>query len=119
LTQVLVVTMGNVAKAETLRLAAELRRAGLRTEAFFAAKKKMKMSNQLSHADARGVPVAVILGEDELAHGQVSVKDLNAGKEEREDIQDRESYMKAGKTGQVTVARAQMVSVIQSILSRA
>jgi histidyl-tRNA synthetase len=119
LTQVLVVTMGNVAKAETLRLAAELRRAGLRTEAFFAAKKKMKMSNQLSHADARGVPVAVILGEDELAHGQVSVKDLNAGKEEREDIQDRESYMKAGKTGQVTVARAEMVSVIQSILSRA
>lgn len=118
-TQALVVTMGNVAKTETLKLAAELRAAGIRTEAFFASKKKMKMSNQLSHADMHRIPVAVILGEDELAQGQVSIKDLVAGKTQREDIQERDAYLAAGKTGQVTVPRSEMVATVRRILSRA
>ena len=114
--QVLVVTMGNVPKSETLKLAAELRAGGLRTETFFASRKKMQMGNQLSHADHYGIPVAVIIGEDELAQGVVSVKDLNAGKEAREDIEDREAYREAGKTGQVTVPRGEMVAVVKSML---
>jgi histidyl-tRNA synthetase len=116
-TQVLVVTMGNVPRAETLKIAAELRAGGLRTEAFFASKKKMKMSNQLSHADWHGIPVAVIIGEDELANDQVSVKDLFAGKAEREDIEDREAYLKAGKTGQVTVPRSEMLTTVRAMLA--
>ena len=115
--QVLVVTMGNVPKAETLRVAAELREAGFRTETFFASKKKMQMGNQLSHADHYGIPVAVIIGEDELANGVVSVKDLEAGKEKRDAIEDREAYRGAGKTGQVTVARAEMVGTVSALLS--
>ncbi|HPO15196.1 MAG TPA: histidine--tRNA ligase [Candidatus Hydrogenedentes bacterium] len=114
--QVLVVTMGNVPKAETLRLAAELRAAGYCTEAFFASKKKMQMGNQLSHADHYGIPVAVIIGEDELARGLVSIKDLQTGKEQRENIEDREAYREAGKIGQVTVPRTDMVRVIKEIL---
>ncbi len=114
--QVLVVTMRGVPAAEALRTAAELRRAGLRTETYFASRKKMTMSNQLSHADWYGIPVAVILGEDELAHGQVSIKDLREGKIKRADISDRDAYREAGKTGQVTVAREQMVSEIQRLL---
>ncbi len=114
--EVLVVTMGNVPKADTLRLASELRAAGFCTEAFFAARKKMQMGNQLSHADHYGIPVAVIIGEDELAKGLVSIKDLRAGKEQRENIEDREAYREAGKTGQVTVPRADMPRVIRGIL---
>jgi len=116
--QVLVVTMGNVPKTETLRLGAELRVAGLCTETFFASKKKMQMGNQLSHADHYGIPVAVILGEDELAHGVVAVKDLCAGKAEREHIVDREAYREAGKTGQVTVPRGEMVPAIRALLDQ-
>lgn len=116
--QVLVVTMGNVPKTETLRLGAELRAAGLCTETFFASKKKMQMGNQLSHADHYGIPVAVILGEDELAHGVVAVKDLCAGKAEREHIVDREAYREAGKTGQVTVPRGEMVPAIRALLGQ-
>lgn len=114
--QVLVVTIGNVPKAETMRLAAELRAAGIRTETYFAARKKMQMSAQLSHADHYGIPVAVIIGEDELARGLVSVKDLRAGKAQRADITDRDAYRQAGKTAQVTIPRTEMVAEIQRIL---
>lgn len=116
--QALVVTMGNVPKAETLRLARELRQAGVNTEAFFASRKKMQMGNQLSHADHYGIPVAVIVGEDEIARGVVSVKDLVAGKAERADIDDREAYREAGKTGQVTVARSEMIAAVRALLER-
>jgi len=115
--QVLVVTMGNVPKAETLKVARELRESGLRTETFFASKKKMQMGNQLSHADHYGIPVAVIIGEDEIAQGVVSVKDLNAGKAGREEIADREAYREAGKTGQVTVSREEMVASVRQVLA--
>lgn len=114
--QALIVTMGNVPPAETLKLAAELRNAGINTETFFASRKKMQMGNQLSHADHYGIPVAVIIGEDELAQGVVSVKDLDAGKAKREDIDDRDAYREAGKTGQQTIARADLVAVVTELL---
>jgi histidyl-tRNA synthetase len=116
--QALVVTMGNVPKAETLKVARELREAGIRTETYFASKKKMQMGNQLSHADHYGIPVAIIIGEDEIAQGVVSVKDLDAGKSGRASILDRDAYREAGKTGQVTVSRGEMVSTVQAVLSK-
>jgi len=116
-TQVLVVTMGNVPRTETLKVAAELRAAGIRTEAYMASKKKMKMGNQLSHADHYGIPVAVILGEDEVAQGLVSIKDLEAGKAVREDIEDRDAYREAGTLTQETVPRAEMVARVQAMLN--
>ena len=114
--QALVVTMGKVPTAETLKVAQELRAGGIHTETFFASKKKMQMGNQLSHADHYGIPVAVIIGEDEIAQGVVSIKDLDAGKAGREDISDRESYREAGKTGQVTVAREAMVETVRALV---
>ena len=113
--QVLIVTMGKVPTGEAFRVASELREAGVATEVFLG--KKKGMGQQLSHADHYGIPVAVILGEDELAHGVVAVKDLRAGKEERTHIEDREAYRKAGKTGQTTVTRADLVPTVHDLLS--
>lgn len=115
--QALVVTMGKVPKTESLRVAAELRAANIRTEVYIASRSRMGMGHQLSHADHYGIPIAVIIGEDEIAKGVVSVKDLLAGKERREAIDDREVYRKAGKTGQVTVPRADMVKTVKDLLS--
>lgn len=112
--QVLVVTMGKVPFAETLKVASELRGAGIATETYFGP--KMSMRAQLSHADRWGVPVAVILGEDELARGEVAVKDLMAGKQKREDITDHEAYRQAGKTGQMTVRRSELVCTVRRLL---
>lgn len=112
--QALVVSLGGVPDAESLRIAAELRAGGIRAEAYFGAKRSMKV--QLSHADHYEIPVAVIVGGDELAAGVVSVKDLLAGKRERADIGDREAYRQAGKAGQVTVPRAEMVETVKGLL---
>ena len=112
--QALIVSLGNVPAAAALSLAAELRDAGIRTEAYFG--KKMRMKDQLSHADHNEIPVAVIVGEDELARGEVSIKDLRTGKELKEDIEDRDEYRKAGKNTQVTVSRDEMVAHVRSIL---
>ncbi len=75
------------------------------------------MKDQLSHADGYEIPVAVILGEDELARGEVSVKDLLAGKASKEGIADRDTYRKAGTKTQVTVRRQDMVGEVQRILA--
>ena len=114
--QALVVSLGDIPKAETLKIATKLRSAGFRTEAYFG--QKMRMKDQLSHADRYDIPVAVILGEDELAKGQVSVKDLLAGKAGKEHIASRDAYRKAGKDTQVTIARDRMVEEVQRILAQ-
>ncbi len=112
--QALVVSLGKIPARETLAVANELRRAGIRTEAYFG--QKMRMKDQLSHADHNQIPVAVILGEDELARGEVAVKDLRAGKVQREGISDHDGYRKAGTAAQVTVPRAQLIAAVKAAL---
>ncbi len=110
----MVVSLGKLPPGEALKVAAELRAAGIRTETYLGTKNRM--GDQLSHADHYGIPVAVILGEDEVAKGEVAIKDLFAGKAGREDISDRDEYRKAGKTGQVTVPRSLMVERVLEFL---
>jgi len=112
--QVLVVSLGKIPVGETLGVAAALRAAGLRAEAYFG--KKMRMGDQLSHADRYEIPVAVILGEDEIARGEVSVKDLYTGKKLKAEIKDRDAYREAGKNTQVTVPRNEMVDAVKRFL---
>jgi len=58
----------------------------------------------------------VIMGEDELKTGQVSVKDLRVGLQDRAAIKDREEFRKSGKSGQVTVPRAEFVKTVKQLL---
>lgn len=55
------------------------RSAGIRTQ-LYCEQKKFKA--KMSYADKLGIPYAVILGEDEIAAGKVSVKDLQSGEQE-------------------------------------
>ncbi len=59
-----------------LRLAANVRRAGIGVEFFPEAK---KLGKQLQYADKRGFRIALIAGADELAAGQCQVKNLATG----------------------------------------
>jgi histidyl-tRNA synthetase len=56
-----------------LRLAAQLRAAGLGVEVFPEAK---KLGQQLKYADRRGFRVALVAGENEFAAGTIQVKNL-------------------------------------------
>ena len=75
-TDVLVLPMGNNGAA--IALAEELRSNGLRVQ-LYAEQKKFKQ--KMAYADKLGVPFAVLLGEDEIAEGKCSVKNMRTGEQ--------------------------------------
>lgn len=60
----------------TVRLTAQLRQAGIRTEMSYGGR---SAKAQMKQANASGAHYALLLGESELAGGFVTVKDLQAG----------------------------------------
>jgi histidyl-tRNA synthetase len=61
-----------------LGLAADFRRAGLRVDVYPEAD---KLGRQFKYASARNIPWVAILGDDERAQGNVSLKDLQSGEQ--------------------------------------
>ncbi|HEY3742638.1 MAG TPA: histidine--tRNA ligase [Bryobacteraceae bacterium] len=115
LTQAMVISFPGVPASYLLKIARLLREAGVRTEVYFG-DPKAKMKDQLSLANLRRVPVAVIVGPDEMTAGQASVKDLRKGLEARASVQDREAFRQAGKTAQVTVGLDALVETVRGLL---
>jgi histidyl-tRNA synthetase len=64
--------------ADTLRLAGELRAAGLRVETYPEAD---KLGRQMKYASTRGARFVTIEGDDERARGEVTVKNLATGEQ--------------------------------------
>ena len=64
--------------AESAKLATDLRDAGLRIELYPEAD---KLGKQFKYAAERGIPFVVIVGEDERARGEVSIKDLRSSEQ--------------------------------------
>ena len=63
---------------DAIALAETLRSFGLRVQ-LYAEQKKFKQ--KMSYADKIGVPYAILLGEDEIAAGKCSVKDMRTGQQ--------------------------------------
>ena len=61
-----------------IRTATALRERGIRTQLYSEAK---KFKAKMAYADRLGIPFAVILGEDEIAQGKCSLKDLRSGEQ--------------------------------------
>jgi histidyl-tRNA synthetase len=95
-------------------LAAELRAAGMAAEVYLGAS---GMRAQMRYADKRLSPAAVILGEDEIAAGQVTVKDLDLGRELAAGIKSHAEY-RDERPGQVTAPRADLVATVRAIVER-
>ena len=62
-----------------LQLARELRAAGLKVET--ALDPREKLGKQLQYADRKGIPLALVIGPDEQARGQVVIRDLRHGEQ--------------------------------------
>lgn len=73
---------GEPAQREALKLAESLRDAGLSVIVHAGAGTAASFKAQFKRADASGASIAVILGEDELANGQASIKWLRAVNQE-------------------------------------
>jgi len=71
--QVLITQMDDANLPQCLALASELRAAGLNTEVVMEAS---KLGKQFKYADRAGIRFVVVLGENEIAKGSATVKDL-------------------------------------------
>ena len=76
--------------ARSFEMARELRAAGIRAETYVGTK---KFGDQLKYADKRGAAIAVIEGSDEIAAGQVTLKDLALGAEMSKTIESRADWV--------------------------
>lgn len=74
-----VVTMGEEARTEGVKLVTELRKAGVKADLDHAAR---SMKAQFKYADKLGVKKVLVLAGDELAAGIVKLRDMAAGTEE-------------------------------------
>ncbi|MES1200161.1 MAG: histidine--tRNA ligase [Pseudomonadota bacterium] len=113
---VVVLVMDQARIADAFAMADELRKAGVRAEAYLGGG---GMKAQLKYADKRGAPVAVIQGGDELAKGVVTLKNLVLGAQMSDAAgSDREAWNEARKQLQVEVKREDLVESVKSILSK-
>ncbi len=115
--QVLIVSMGAVPTGEVLRLATELRRDGIIAVPYFG-EGKPKPRDQFSYANTYDIPIAVILGEDELQKNTVSVKNLRLGERLRREITDNEEYRRRAREAQVVVPREQLLHTVCRMLQQ-
>jgi histidyl-tRNA synthetase len=111
---VVVIAFDQARMTDYFALAAELRAAGIAAEVYLGGS---GMRAQMKYADRRLSPAAVILGEDEIAAGQVTIKDLDLGRALAAGIHSHEAY-KEERPGQVTAARADLVATVRSIVER-
>ncbi len=84
--QALVTLFSDDLQTDALKLAMELREAGIKTETFMDARKGL--GKQIGYADSKGIPIVVIAGQDELKAGQVRLKRLADGHETTVSRQD-------------------------------
>ncbi len=76
-----------------IALAEELRSAGLKVQ-LYGEQKKFKQ--KMAYANKLGVPFAVLLGEDEIAEGMCSVKNMVTGEQVKLAPADAAAFIKAG-----------------------
>merc|ERR1711874_945712 len=95
-TQVFVISAQKNLAEERMKVVQELWSGDVKTEHSY--KKNPKMLNQLQYCEDNGIPLAVVLGESEIAGGVVKLKDIIT-------------------RGEVEVKRDEMVEAIKSRLS--
>lgn len=77
-TTVLFANFGESEAFASLKLARELREAGVPAEVY---PDNVKMKKQMGYADASAIPFVAIIGESELAEGKVTVKNMSTGEQ--------------------------------------
>jgi histidyl-tRNA synthetase len=114
---VLVTVMEPSRIAEYQRLTRELRLAGINAEMYLGEEKGL--GKQLQYANRLRIPLAVLVGSDEFAKGEVTVKNLQLGAElqEKKNSADRDEWLRLSRTVQTSVPRGDAVAHIRSLLA--
>ncbi|MBO6033745.1 MAG: histidine--tRNA ligase, partial [Prevotella sp.] len=78
-TQLLFINFGEKETAYCLPVVAKARAAGIRTEIF---PDSSKMKKQMSYANAKQIPYVALAGENEMAEGKLTLKNMTSGEQE-------------------------------------
>ena len=78
-TQILVSSIGKNLTAKRLAACAQLWEVGIKAETLYL--ENLKMDRTFKHAFANGIPLILIIGEQEIQEGIYKVKVLNENKE--------------------------------------
>ena len=96
------------------RFAQALRQAGVSAEMYLGTS---GMKAQMKYADRRGAPCVVIQGGDEIAKGEVQIKDLIEGTKASATIKDAKEW-REGRPAQFSVPEADLVEAVKGVLAR-
>ena len=110
---VIICAFDSALMGDYFKMAEELRAAGIRAEVFVGSG---NVTKQMKYADRRKAQVAVLMGEDELAKGEVTLKDLYLGAEAAKAIQSNEEW-KSSRPAQETVSREGFVAAVKAMLA--
>jgi len=91
-TKVMFVNFGQTEAHYVLPLVQKLRDKGINSELF---PKAVKMKKQMSYANQKAIPFVVMVGEEEMATGQLSVKNMNTGEQAKMAFEQLEEILKA------------------------
>lgn len=89
---VYMIAMGEEADREITKLVYQLRRAGISAERDYEGR---KLKAQMKSADRLQARFTAILGEDELANGEITLKEMKTGEQKRVKFADLASAIKA------------------------
>lgn len=75
-TQILFVNFGDKEMMHIMPVLSQLRQEGIRSEIY---PEPVKLKKQMSYADSLGIPYVAFIGDEEIANGMVTVKDMESG----------------------------------------
>ena len=111
---VIVLVLDAAKMGDYQKMVGELCAAGIRAELYLGGS---GMRAQLKYADKRNAPVAVIVGEDEFAAGEVTLKDLLLGKRLSAEISDNKTW-REDQPAQISAPREGLVAAVRNMLAR-
>jgi histidyl-tRNA synthetase len=79
-TQVMLVNFGEKEQPYCLKVLEKLRKENISAELY---PDPDKMKKQMKYADQKGIPFVVLIGEDEMKSGKLSVKNMRSGQQEK------------------------------------
>lgn len=113
--QVLVSVMDETLAGQCMRVAFDLRRAGIRTEIQVA---PGKLGKQLKRANRLGIPYVVLIGSNEAERGVVTVKQMAVAMKQGAGIKGHGEWRQA-RFGQREVAREKVAETLRGLLDDA
>ena len=111
---VIVLVMDRERLTDYQKMARDLRASGIRAEMYVGTS---GMRAQMKYADKRRAPCVIIQGEDELARGEVTIKDLVEGNRLSAEITDNKEW-REGRPAQFSVGEGEIVEAVQKVIAR-